>query len=141
MRECPKLPEQIEPFYKHLKTGCCQLTKKILKMGVLNSQNYDELVEWASGIRDGPDEKPYPRIKQENVSANSGEAKPRGACHNCGKLGHFIKTWRAPKRGNRTAPTCLFCNKVGHTEATCWSKHGRPSQLPLPPAPPLEGGN
>ena len=53
-------------------------------MGVLNNQNYDELVEWASGIRDGPDEKPYPQIKQANVRANSGEAKPRGACHNWG---------------------------------------------------------
>ena len=35
----------------------------------------------------------------------------------------------------RNIPTCNYCHKRGHTEANCWSKHGKPSNLPALPKP------
>jgi len=140
-QECSGVPDPARTdraFLQTFKDGLSPAHQKILKMGVLSTRTYDELVEWASGIKDGLDEKPYPRIKQEIVSANGRGVKQKNACHNCGKTGHFVRNCRAPKGSRKTGLICSFCNKDGHTEATCWSKHGQPSQ-----ASPVvtEGGN
>lgn len=114
-------PARTDPaFIQAFKDGLSPAHQAIIKMGVVTARNYDDLVEWACGV-DGlkAKEEGTVKVKQESVSAVKQAAGPKGACHGCGKPGHFIRDCKAKK-------TCTYCNKKGHTEATCFSKHGRP---------------
>lgn len=63
----------------------------------------------------------------------------KGLCFRCGQSGHHQSSCRSSSSGRQNKSDseekalkttdllkCAHCNKVGHTEKACWSKHGRP---------------
>jgi hypothetical protein len=71
-------------------------------------------------------------ISQDNTQRTEmgQQQKPRGPCHGCGKIGHFIsECWnKKPYSTNNerinNATGCHNCGKDNHKIAECWSKGG-----------------
>jgi hypothetical protein len=71
-------------------------------------------------------------------------AKPskmfKGSCFKCGRQGHQQHECKAQKKDaskevnheksetDTSIPSCNHCRKIGHTEANCWYKHGKPKK-------------
>jgi len=124
-------------FIQAFKDGLSNAHQIILKMGVIMSRDYDELVEWASGVPG--EEKPQAQTRLGRVAAynNGNGTKLKLICHNCGRQGHVARNCGTNKARNRDKH-CSHCNKRGHTETVCWHKHGKPHARSTSPAEPQE---
>lgn len=88
------------------------------------------------------------RTERHTPREHSRDAKQRrfsndfiGKCFKCGRPGHPQSKCRSQRKeeqlpdvpresakSKETPPTCEHCKKLGHTEANCWYKHGRPQK-------------
>ena len=61
-----------------------------------------------------------PKRHEAGNQPGSSSSRPRGACHHCGKAGHYVAECR--KREADRNKTCPFCSRKGHSEENCWTK-------------------
>jgi len=123
-------------FIQAFKDGLSDTHQDILSMGVIASHNYDELVEWASGIKEAKATQAKPRAERARNPRDEGERGTGYACHRCGQKGHIARHCKEPPRRDRYedgGPRCDYCHRIGHTRQSCWEIHGRPQEYTRPP--------